>query len=288
MRSLLAALLVIVSFPCLAQEPKPQAAKPAPTPEELIAKLTKDLTGVKLVGKFTVTGRGDLSPKEEEYTITSATKLDDADQPDLWLIKARVKYGKTDGTFPIPLEIKWAGDTPVITLTNLEIPGLGTFSSRVVIYEGRYAGTWQHGDVGGHLVWRAEARRREAGGRAGRQASGETGSQVEVGVPRVACPPVPSGTAGQASSGTQTPNPSLMEHYASDSSRPVLSPSDGTLAPARSSIDRNRLLSGVSWGITRCRPLVIVPPALPARMIGRSSCRWRLPSERPLPYMIIE
>ena len=31
------------------------------------------------------------------------------------------------------------------------IPGLGTFSSRVVIYEGRYAGTWQHGDVGGHL-----------------------------------------------------------------------------------------------------------------------------------------
>jgi hypothetical protein len=98
-----------------------------------------------------VTGRGEMTPKDEEYTITTAIKVDDPQLPDAWMIKARVKYGEKDGTFPIPLEIKWAGDTPVITLTNLEIPGLGTFSSRVVIYEGRYAGTWQHGDVGGHL-----------------------------------------------------------------------------------------------------------------------------------------
>jgi hypothetical protein len=144
MRHLFALLALTLSVPLLADEP----AKPAATQAELIKKLEKDLTGVKLVGRFTVTGKDDMTPKDEEYTITSAMKLD---EPDLWLIKARVKYGKTDGTFPIPLEIKWAGDTPVITLTNLEIPGLGTFSSRVVIYEGRYAGTWQHGDVGGHL-----------------------------------------------------------------------------------------------------------------------------------------
>jgi hypothetical protein len=137
-------VLILYSSALLAEEP----AKPVPSQDELIKKLAKDLTGVKLAGRFTVTGKGEMTPKEEEYTITSAMKLD---EPDLWLIKARVKYGKTDGTFPIPLEIKWAGDTPVITLTNLEIPGLGTFSSRVVIYEGRYAGTWQHGDVGGHL-----------------------------------------------------------------------------------------------------------------------------------------
>ena len=122
--------------------------KAAPTPAELVKKLEQELTGAKLTGQFTVTGKETMTPKAEEYTITSATKLD---EPDLWLLKARIKYGKTDGTFPIPLEIKWAGDTPVITMTNLEIPGLGTFSTRVVIYEGRYAGTWQHGDVGGHL-----------------------------------------------------------------------------------------------------------------------------------------
>jgi hypothetical protein len=142
-------LLAILAFASsLNAQETAKPAKPAPTREELIKKLATDLTGVKLVGSFTVTGKGEMTPKEEEYTITSAMKLD---EPDLWLLKARIKYGKTDTTVPIPLEIKWAGDTPVITLTNLEIPGLGTFSSRVVIYEGRYAGTWQHGDVGGHL-----------------------------------------------------------------------------------------------------------------------------------------
>jgi len=140
-------LLLAIAFPLALVAEEPEKAAP-PTDAVLIKKLAKELTGARLVGKFTITGKGDVTPKDEEYTITSAMKLD---EPNLWLIKARVKYGKTDGTFPIPLEIKWAGDTPVITLTNLEIPGLGTFSSRVVIYEGRYAGTWQHGDIGGHL-----------------------------------------------------------------------------------------------------------------------------------------
>lgn len=148
MRIAVFTLALLVPGLVLAQEPAKPVEKPLPSQEELIKKLEKDLTGVKLVGRFTVTGKEDTTPKEEEYTITSAMKLSD---PDLWMIKARIKYGKTDGVFPIPLLIKWAGDTPIITMTNMEIPGLGTFSTRVIIYEGRYAGTWQHGDVGGHL-----------------------------------------------------------------------------------------------------------------------------------------
>ena len=148
MRLALFTLALLVPCLVLAQEPAKTVEKPLPSQEELIKKLEKDLTGVKLVGRFTVTGKEETTPKEEEYTITSAMKLTD---PDLWMIKARIKYGKTDGVFPIPLLIKWAGDTPIITMTNMEIPGLGTFSTRVIIYEGRYAGTWQHGDVGGHL-----------------------------------------------------------------------------------------------------------------------------------------
>jgi hypothetical protein len=135
-------------------EKKAAAAAPAEaTPAELIEKLAETLSGCKMLGSYTVSGKTGLTPKPEEYTITSAMKLE---EPDLWMIKARIKYGKNDTTIPIPLEIKWAGDTPVITLTNLTIPGMGTFSSRVVIYEGRYAGTWQHGKVGGHLYGRIE------------------------------------------------------------------------------------------------------------------------------------
>ncbi len=132
-----------------------------PTQEQLIKDLEKTLTGAKMTGQFTVTGKDDKPPAKEEYTITLAQKIPEGD---LWLIKANIKYGNTDKTFPIPLEIKWAGDTPVITLTNLSIPGLGTFSSRVVIYEGRYAGTWQHDKVGGHLfgtIERAEDAKKE-------------------------------------------------------------------------------------------------------------------------------
>ena len=97
----------------------------------MIKKLEETLTNVKLIGSFTVSGKEDRAPKPEEYTISSAIKLPEGD---VWLIKARVKYGDKDVTVPMPLEIKWAGDTPIITLTDLTIPGLGTFTSRVVIY----------------------------------------------------------------------------------------------------------------------------------------------------------
>jgi hypothetical protein len=146
-RRIAALLLVFLAapLPCPAQE----AAKKEMSRDELIKKLETDLTGAKLIGRFTVTGRAeDQSPKPEEYTITTAVKLPEGD---LWLLKSRIKYGDKDTTVPIPLEIKWAGDTPIITLTDLAIPGLGTFTSRVIIYEGRYAGTWQHGKAGGHL-----------------------------------------------------------------------------------------------------------------------------------------
>jgi hypothetical protein len=126
-----------------AEEPKKE-----PSQDELIKKLEQDLTGAKLTGSYTVTGKPEMTPKAESYTIQSATKLD---EPDLWLIKAQMSYGGKATTYPIPIEIKWAGDTPIITMTNMEIPNLGTFSTRVILYEGRYAGTWQHGKAGGHL-----------------------------------------------------------------------------------------------------------------------------------------
>jgi len=116
--------------------------------DELIKGLEAKLTGAKLTGRFTITGKEDMSPAAEEYTITSARKLIDGDQ---WMITARIKYGQTDKSFPVPIDIKWAGTTPIMMLDKITIPGQGTFSTRVVIHEDRYAGTWQHDDVGGHL-----------------------------------------------------------------------------------------------------------------------------------------
>ena len=127
-----------------------QAAKPE-TPEARQARLFKKfestLTNAVLTGQFTVVGK-ESPPRKESYTILSIRKMP---QGDLWVFTARIKYGKRDMTLPMPIPVKWAGDTPVISLDNLTLPGLGTFSAHVVIDGSKYAGTWAHGKVGGHM-----------------------------------------------------------------------------------------------------------------------------------------
>ncbi|RKU14035.1 hypothetical protein C6502_02480 [Candidatus Poribacteria bacterium] len=106
------------------------------------------LSDVTLTGHFTITGGEDSSTlREEKYTITKVTKLSD----DYWFFFARVQYGGRDVTVPLKLEVKWADDTPIITLTDLELPELGTYTARVIIYRGQYAGTWSSDKHGGHL-----------------------------------------------------------------------------------------------------------------------------------------
>jgi hypothetical protein len=104
------------------------------------------MTGVTLVGHSTRTNQEGLFG-EEKYRIDKVSKV----AGDTWLIQARIQYGSHDLPVPIPVAIKWAGDTPVITLTDLSIPGLGTFTARVLLYRGRYAGTWSAKDHGGEL-----------------------------------------------------------------------------------------------------------------------------------------
>lgn len=114
----------------------------------------KTMSGATLVGHFTVSGLPGGGPlKEERYNIKNVSKL----TGDWWLFLTSVEYGgKRAVTVPVPLQVKWAGDTPVITLTDVPIPQLGTFTSRVLVYKGEYAGTWSGGDHGGHLFGRIE------------------------------------------------------------------------------------------------------------------------------------
>lgn len=125
-----------------------ESAQPA---NPLYEKFQKGLTNTKFIGKFTVTGMEDKPPKEEEYTITSVKKLE---KGDWWEIVARIKYGDHDVTVPMRMEVQWADKTPVITVDRLFIPGLGTFDARVLLRKDKYAGTWAHDSVGGHLFGR--------------------------------------------------------------------------------------------------------------------------------------
>jgi len=121
------------------------------------AEFSKSMENSVLVGTFTVDGKEDGEPlKAERYEIESVVKASD----NLWIFTTRVKYGKLDTKLPITVPMEWAGDTPMVTLTNASLPGLGEgFSARVFFYEDRYAGTWQHGAVGGHMFGKIERKK---------------------------------------------------------------------------------------------------------------------------------
>ncbi|MDA7950360.1 MAG: hypothetical protein MPJ24_02645 [Pirellulaceae bacterium] len=118
------------------------------------------LDGVVLVGNFTTKGQKTDKLRPERYEIKSVKKLDEGDY---WLFTTRVQYGNTDVTLPLPLQVKWAENTPVITLDNLTLPGLGSgFGARVLFHDNQYAGTWQHGKVGGLLFGTIEKKEKDS------------------------------------------------------------------------------------------------------------------------------
>jgi hypothetical protein len=104
------------------------------------------MSGVVLEGQSTRDGKPGVF--DDKYTIEKVAKQ----AGDRWLFYARVEYKGKSTTIPFPIEVKWAGDTPVITMTDQELPGMGTYTSRVLIYRGHYAGTWS-GKAGGGKVF---------------------------------------------------------------------------------------------------------------------------------------
>jgi hypothetical protein len=126
-----------------------------PSQAELEKEFEQTLSGCYFRGFFTNRGQEvKQGLKEEKYTISSVKKL--AGNDDLWVFNCRIQYGDHDLTLPLVIKVKWAGDTAVITLTDMLVPGLGKFTSRVVVYRGQYAGTWDGGDHGGHLFGKIE------------------------------------------------------------------------------------------------------------------------------------
>lgn len=122
-------------------------ARKAPSEEEF----SKMLTNATLVGSFT-SGKSNTL-KEDRYTITKVTKT----AGDLWLVHARIQYGTRDVTVPVPVKMNWAGDTAVMSLTDVTIPGMGTFTVRLVFYRDQYAGMWSSSKGhGGQMFGRIE------------------------------------------------------------------------------------------------------------------------------------
>ena len=118
--------------------------------ETLEKEFAASMANVVLDGSFTVNRSGETRIRQEKYTIESVSKVGGG----IWIFQARIQYGDHDVTVPVPVKLLWAGDTPVVSLTDATIPGLGTFTARVLFYRDSYAGFWQHGDVSGNQFGR--------------------------------------------------------------------------------------------------------------------------------------
>lgn len=114
--------------------------------QEYEQKFQARMTNVTLLGYSTRTNKdGTFGP--ERYKIEKITKLTGT----TWLFQTRLRYDGKDLPVPIPVNIEWAGDTPVITLTEATIPGVGTWTARVLLYGDQYAGTWSGKNHGGQM-----------------------------------------------------------------------------------------------------------------------------------------
>ena len=156
-RAILASLSLVALLAC---------STGAATPEEqeaLEKAFEESMRGAILVGNFTVfdnAGESEASEGEspglklraERYEIEKAVKQ----VGDIWTFHARIKFGDTDVTVPVPVKLSWAGDTPMVSVTDLGIPGVGTYTARVAFYRDAYAGMWWGKTHGGNMFGKIE------------------------------------------------------------------------------------------------------------------------------------
>lgn len=111
------------------------------------------MKNVSLVGTFTLAGREGQAPSPDRYDIFSVEKVGE----DRWRFNASMDCCGLKGTkLPLVVPMRFVGDTPVIMMTDLDLPGVGTFTVRLFFYGDHYSGTWKHGQYGGHMSGRIE------------------------------------------------------------------------------------------------------------------------------------
>ena len=128
-------------------------AVPTESLTDLERQFTERMQDVVLVGNFTIEGRETRGGSPERYELSRVAKVDD----DQWRFDVHMVYGSVDVTLPVVVPIVWAGDTPMVTITDFTIPTLGTFTARVFFYDDRYGGSWQHGQFGGLMYGEIES-----------------------------------------------------------------------------------------------------------------------------------
>ena len=121
------------------------------TDEERDTRFATMIEGAEFLGEFNIVAPDGTvnKPQTDEYAVSKLERGEGG----TWVFHYSMSYGGGNkATLPIPVVVEWAGDTPVLTMTDQALEGLGTFSVRILLYDDLYAGTWSSGGkIGGHM-----------------------------------------------------------------------------------------------------------------------------------------
>lgn len=149
---LLPLIVLIVTSAASTRAADEPAAKPAETDKAALeARFAKTMSHSRLIGFYSIVGQ-EGPPKQDEYTLGAVEKGDG----DKWRFNANLQFGQRVMNVPLEIPVLWAGDTPVITVTDFSIPGMGTYTARVMVHGDHYAGTWSSANHGGYLWGRIQ------------------------------------------------------------------------------------------------------------------------------------
>lgn len=148
MLAVVSVIFLIVPHALGADETSPPATVDHATLEKQFG---EKISHSRLIGFFSIIGQ-EGPPKRDEYTLGAVTKGDG----DKWVFNSSLQFGKKVITVPLEIPVLWAGDTPVISLTDFTIPGMGTYTARVMFHGDQYAGTWSSTKHGGYMWGRVE------------------------------------------------------------------------------------------------------------------------------------
>ena len=129
-----ALLLITTTLAILTAAPTAQAANE--DAENAFSAMLKNAT---LNGTWAPIDKSLLGDDQKDgYEIVSATKK----EGDVWVLVSKMKFQGQEMQIPIPVRVKFAGDTAVMILNNLPLGDGTTWSARILFHDDVYAGSW--------------------------------------------------------------------------------------------------------------------------------------------------
>jgi len=136
-----------------AAEEKPAAEQTPAAADQAVAE--REAAFAAMLKNATLKGswipvRGGAVEKEKAdgYEIARAEKV----EGDTWHIVSKMKHQGREFEFPIPVTVKWAGDTAVMILDEVQAGRGNKYSARVMYHNDRYAGSWWSATQAGGLL----------------------------------------------------------------------------------------------------------------------------------------